>query len=77
MLEVIDKNVTEIAGQKLVPMRETEVSDLMLAGQLAPNAEYADRIGTVDVPTRPESARQSVWWHSDAHGIVSLRLQRD
>ena len=25
MLEVIDKNVTEIAGQKLVPMKETEV----------------------------------------------------
>lgn len=26
MLEVIEKDVTEIAGQKLVPMKETEVS---------------------------------------------------
>jgi hypothetical protein len=25
MLEVIDKNVTEIGGQKLVPMKDTEV----------------------------------------------------
>jgi hypothetical protein len=25
MLEVIDKNVKEIEGQKLVPMKETEV----------------------------------------------------
>lgn len=25
MLEVIEKDVTEIAGQKLVPMKETEV----------------------------------------------------
>ena len=30
MLEVIDKNVTEIAGQKLVPMKETEVSSVQL-----------------------------------------------
>ena len=30
MLEVIDKNVTEIGGQKLVPMKDTEVRWLPL-----------------------------------------------
>lgn len=28
MLEVIDKNVTEIGGQKLVPMKDTKVRTL-------------------------------------------------
>ena len=29
MLEVIDKNVTEIGGQKLVPMKDTKVRILV------------------------------------------------
>ena len=32
MLEVIDKNVTEIGGQKLVPMKDTKARALVSPG---------------------------------------------
>jgi len=46
MLEVIEKDVTEINGQKLVPMKDTEVG---FHDTAKIRAYTADRIGTIDV----------------------------
>ena len=46
MLEVIEKDVTEINGQKLVPMKDTEVGSRDTASI---QTYTADRIGTIDV----------------------------
>jgi hypothetical protein len=65
MLEVIDKNVTEINGQKLVPMKDTKVRT---SARWIFQADTSDRVSAIDVPAGSKSAWQSLWWNLDESG---------
>ena len=82
MLKMIDHDVSDINGEKVVQMRDTEVRHLQLllpvsrATLTGRQCAIADPNGAADVPTRPKSARQSFRRDLDAPGIRVVLYER-
>lgn len=68
MMQVVERNVDTIDGEKVVRMEDTQVSTRGFC--MTCRLTCQDGVGPAHVPARPQLPRQSIWRHSHATCLV-------